>query len=945
SFLSDVEESGKIRELFMTDQKSGRKLWFGTSLREGIVVISKDIDKSEDNFSLRYTRSRIIRLDLFKLAPSTRRPQQQQQRAQVTIVPWSPALTDTILRSGRVEVKKAGIGLTTWKGWKERWLVLKSKTLIAYKDSNEVEISFYVPLETLKRLEHRGQRCILLVGSNAQYYLSFPSNNQLEGWCRDIRDLVPSTNPNRGLELMLNITAPVGDANDVVGQIIDDYASPEEESPNNSPDHSFSPSTNETCVDQVQLRVEATATKVVKRQDQPPLQPDQRTIIRHAISILTHSMEPRLLRISDPGGGKSFDLVDLRLRPLLRLKRKWTHLPEDQLQGHDEKEMRAFSEALLDGYVLCQFYNTLHSNPVIRPDIRDTVNVAKFLAQCVDSGLPADDIFQLKDIEEASAESLARVARTIASLVKVVRDSSSRSRAKRALISGKTTDCVEEKWAEKWIETRLEKKSLRFDPDSEFVPSEGIHRIGIEVKDEGVTCKIPKVYQNLLNFLTNISLQYSSQRSVSLRRALDNLSRFICSLDLISSLVESRGYRLRLLQISAEFKLKPTENQRLRDALRKDEEAIANLLNSAVGPGENEFKEALLSLQGEDAQSCVDLIQDILDKCNPEHDELKHKAQRLLVKLSEAQDILPSSLFIKGVKRQDTDAHFGGSFGDIYRAMYRSSEVAIKRIRVFQDTVARDRRKIFRGLCREAILWRTLKHPFVLSFFGVDSDTFPGLFCLVSPWMANGTILKHLGDTGGQDVDLRLFEIAQGLAYLHSQHIVHGDLRGSNILVDADWHACIADFGLAVFSDVTVGTNSSHHAGSVRWMAPELHHPGTFGLKYFRRTFASDVYSFACVCVELYTGKPPFEDVPRDTAALFKVMAGERPARPSRMGDWLWNIVTMCWSQERAERPSMSRVMPPPDEAFDEDISLHGLASQSLSRGKPVRRIKGSRSF
>ncbi|EEB90030.1 hypothetical protein MPER_11817, partial [Moniliophthora perniciosa FA553] len=275
------------------------------------------------------------------------------------------------------------------------------------------------------------------------------------------------------------------------------------------------------------------------------------------------------------------------------------------------------------------------------------------------------------------------------------------------------------------------------------------------------------------------------------------------SLDLVSSFVESRDYRLHLLQISAEFKLDPTENRRLRDALRKDEEAIANLLNSAVRSSQTEFKEALLSLQGEDAQSCVDFIQDILDKCNPERDELKHKAQRLLVKLSEAQDILPSSLFIKGVKRQDTHAHFGGSFGDIYRAMYKSSEVAIKRIRVFQDTLARDRRKIFRGLCREAILWRTLKHPFVLSFFGVDSDSFPGLFCLVSPWMPNGTILKHLCETGGQDVDLRLFEIAQGLAYLHSQHIVHGDLRGSNVLIDADWHACIADFGLAVFSDVT----------------------------------------------------------------------------------------------------------------------------------------------
>ncbi|EEB96278.1 hypothetical protein MPER_04612, partial [Moniliophthora perniciosa FA553] len=91
--------------------------------------------------------------------------------------------------------------------------------------------------------------------------------------------------------------------------------------------------------------------------------------------------------------------------------------------------------------------------------------------------------------------------------------------------------------------------------------------------------------------------------------------------------------------------------------------------------------------------------------------------------------------------------------------------------------------------------------------------------------MVNGTILEHLGENGAQDVDLRLFEIAQGLAYLHSQHIVHGDLR------------------------------------SVRWMAPELLWPGNSGLERSQRTFMSDAYSFACVCVELYTGKPPFEEV------------------------------------------------------------------------------------
>lgn len=54
------------------------------------------------------------------------------------------------------------------------------------------------------------------------------------------------------------------------------------------------------------------------------------------------------------------------------------------------------------------------------------------------------------------------------------------------------------------------------------------------------------------------------------------------------------------------------------------------------------------------------------------------------MKLSETRDVLPSSLFIKGVTRLEREATFGGTFGDIYRASYEGREVALKKIRVFQ---------------------------------------------------------------------------------------------------------------------------------------------------------------------------------------------------------------------------------------------------------------------
>ncbi|KAJ7145913.1 kinase-like domain-containing protein [Mycena epipterygia] len=206
--------------------------------------------------------------------------------------------------------------------------------------------------------------------------------------------------------------------------------------------------------------------------------------------------------------------------------------------------------------------------------------------------------------------------------------------------------------------------------------------------------------------------------------------------------------------------------------------------------------------------------------------------------------------------------------------------------------------------CREALVWRDLHHPNILPFIGIDRESFPSSLSMVSPWMEHGTILKYLDVHGRANVDKLLFEIAQGLQYLHSRNIVHGDLRGANILINEDWSACLTDFGLSVFSNATSSMCTSTRAGSLYWMAPELIDPARFGCR-FVRTPASDVYAFGCVCIEVYTGRPPFSEL-SEPAALLSTLNGERPGRPSgtpAMSDLLWQNVTVYWAQEPTARP------------------------------------------
>ncbi|EEB99358.1 hypothetical protein MPER_00976 [Moniliophthora perniciosa FA553] len=81
------------------------------------------------------------------------------------------------------------------------------------------------------------------------------------------------------------------------------------------------------------------------------------------------------------------------------------------------------------------------------------------------------------------------------------------------------------------------------------------------------------------------------------------------------------------------------------------------------------------------------------------------------------------------------------------------------------------------------------------------------------------------------------------------EKIIHGDLKGVNILMRPSGRPCIADFGLARVADSKVRKMSSstdaHHLGTIRWLAPELLRDDG------RTTKSSDMYAFGCVCYEV----------------------------------------------------------------------------------------------
>ncbi|KAJ3730506.1 hypothetical protein C8R42DRAFT_650363 [Lentinula raphanica] len=152
-----------------------------------------------------------------------------------------------------------------------------------------------------------------------------------------------------------------------------------------------------------------------------------------------------------------------------------------------------------------------------------------------------------------------------------------------------------------------------------------------------------------------------------------------------------------------------------------------------------------------------------------------------------------------------------------------------------------------------------------------------------------------------------MHEIAKGMEYLHSQGVLHGDLKASNILVDDDIHCVISDFGQSEMRSEAYrisGTAPPH--GTLRWQAPEIF-TGSSNLL----TAEMDVYAFAVCCTEILSlGRMPWP-LYDDHQVLNHIMANRRPDIPPTCftTPGLVNLIDVCWATDPFIRPSFSTVV------------------------------------
>lgn len=250
-----------------------------------------------------------------------------------------------------------------------------------------------------------------------------------------------------------------------------------------------------------------------------------------------------------------------------------------------------------------------------------------------------------------------------------------------------------------------------------------------------------------------------------------------------------------------------------------------------------------------------------------------------------------------------------GSGGEVWLARERATgrPVALKRLRADADLAARDR------LRREAAVLAGVEHPHVVRLRGVVGDG--DALVLVLDLAPGGSLARLLATRRrldpGEVVTLAV-PLAQALAAVHAQGLVHGDVTPSNVLFAADGRPLLSDLGVARL----LGTPAGATHGTRGFLDPAVAAGAVPGP-------ASDVHGLAATCLAALTGTAPYDD------------EGHRAPTPDGTHPGLRQVLEAALAPAPADRPTagafaaaMFDAMPPAPVRLDLPASRrHATAS------------------
>ncbi|TFY83988.1 hypothetical protein EWM64_g48 [Hericium alpestre] len=268
-----------------------------------------------------------------------------------------------------------------------------------------------------------------------------------------------------------------------------------------------------------------------------------------------------------------------------------------------------------------------------------------------------------------------------------------------------------------------------------------------------------------------------------------------------------------------------------------------------------------------------------------------------------------------------------GAFGSVYLAVNLDSGslMAVKEIK-FQEVSGLP--NLYTQIRDELRVMEMLHHPNIVEYYGIEVHR--DKVYIFEEYCQGGSLAALLEHGRIEDegiIQVYTMQMLEGLAYLHSQGIVHRDIKPDNVLLDHLGVIKFVDFGAAKVlaknqrsiqrsrrapteGGLGGGLGMNSLTGTPMYMSPEVIKNDKRG-----RHGAMDIWSLGCVVLEFATGRKPWSNLDNEWAIMFHIgVATQHPPLPDsgQLSELGINFIKQCLTVDPMKRPSAVELMDHP---------------------------------
>ncbi|KAK5213025.1 Suppressor of Sensor Kinase (SLN1) [Exophiala xenobiotica] len=280
----------------------------------------------------------------------------------------------------------------------------------------------------------------------------------------------------------------------------------------------------------------------------------------------------------------------------------------------------------------------------------------------------------------------------------------------------------------------------------------------------------------------------------------------------------------------------------------------------------------------------------------------------------------------------------GGTFGSVYAALNLDTGtlMAVKEIRLQDPQLIPT---IVKQIGDEMGVLAVLDHPNIVSYYGIEVHR--DKVYIFMEYCSGGSVaglLEHGRIEDETVIMVYALQMLEGLAYLHSAHIVHRDIKPENVLLDHNGVIKYVDFGAAKIiarqgqtlmapePPKRITTEGPHIAnngpaarqpqktmtGTPMYMSPEVIRGD--GPATSRFSGAADIWSLGCVILEMTTGRRPWSTLDNEWAIMYNIAQGNPPQLPAedQLSSSGLDFLKKCFERDPAKRSTAAELLQHP---------------------------------